>query len=695
MINQQPPIPRQQSVAEWLFWKHHTGIFRLQVAGTVPLGGHYPTPQQLRYMVDWGRQYYIRNRRELNQQGIFDAHLAPQLPDYQDPRGLQGGVDGQRSENPQPVPTCAQQSGQPDPLGQGFLHQQLGLQEPRARQEFQSPFSIENLMKPGKTAAKEQLPSPMPPQMLPQPPAPPTNFTHMPLWTPQLLTPTPPMMQQTAPVSPQIPLMTPPMLPRAPTPTTNSTNMSFLSPQILTPTFPMLQQMAPVMDHRLMTPRVLPQPPIPPTNSTHMPLWTIQMLPQTAPMLQQTAPVMDHRLMTPQMPPQLPQAPTGRGRGRAPRNTRGVARGGARGRARGGARGRPRKETSTNQISPSPFPHLNQIQPPPNEHHQNEPLVNQETIHINPEIRKALESIPSLPAFIEMLQQVQLQFPPTEPPMVPNEESIPVIDHQEGTSSSFEASEWVEEDVPRDEWPEEENPPDIKYGLEKGYLRYVRVYKKPTNRGSDNDYSNSPDEEEVPPAPMIPPSQPEIGPRFREQVIEPATMKVATAAAVNALSPGGNGALEEDQSASQAVCAKRMGMPVEEQPVTKRPKIVMEGSPPEESRSVSQEVITDAPHDAQQEAEQAANAAGEPGQNGVGLRAEVVAHVEDRQQLRREGLRRLRALMEGRSEEFRRGIVAHLNAAVAILTGPNPPETTREFFEEMRERFQRASNNDN
>ncbi|EGT43892.1 hypothetical protein CAEBREN_07888 [Caenorhabditis brenneri] len=527
MWSNQPPIPRQQSLAEWLFWEHHTGTLGLQVAGTVPqTQRHHPTPTQLRYMEDWFHQYYHRNRRELNQQGIFDAHLAPQLPNDQVPRpGQQEGVNRQRFENPQPVSAFAQQSGQPDPQRRGFLHQQLDLQEPRARQGFQNPFSIENLLKPGKAAAKEKLPPPMPPQMLPQPPTPPTNFTHMPLWSPQMPTPTPPMLQQMAPIQ---------------------------SPQ-------------------------------------------------------------DHR--------------------------------------------------------------------------QNELLVNGETIYITPEIRKAVESIISLPVFIKILEQLlNPHSPPTAPPMVPNEENIPHIDHQEGTSTSFEV--WVP--VPREEWPEEENPPHIKFGLEKGYLGYVRVYEKPTNRGSGNDYFNSPDEEEVPPAPVIESPKPEIGPRSGEQVIEP--MEVANTA-VNALS---SGAPEEDPSPDRAVGAKRVGKPVEEQPVIKRPKVVVEGSPPEESANVSQVIVVDAPSEAQQEAEQAVNAAGGLEQNGDGPRAEQpITNAQDRQQLRQEGLRRLRALMEGRNEEFRRGIVALLNTAVARLTGPNPPETALEFVEEMNRRSQGASNNDN
>ncbi|CAL2052082.1 unnamed protein product [Caenorhabditis brenneri] len=169
-------------------------------------------------------------------------------------------------------------------------------------------------------------------------------------------------------------------------------------------------------------------------------------------------------------------------------------------------------------------------------------------------------------------------------------------------------------------------------------------------------------------------------------------MEVANTA-VNALS---SGAPEEDPSPDRAVGAKRVGKPVEEQPVIKRPKVVVEGSPPEESANVSQVIVVDAPSEAQQEAEQAVNAAGGLEQNGDGPRAEQpITNAQDRQQLRREGMRRLRALMEGRSEEFRRGIVALLNAAVAILSGPSPPGTVQEFIEEMNRRSQGASNNNN
>ncbi|EGT51450.1 hypothetical protein CAEBREN_03482 [Caenorhabditis brenneri] len=104
-------------------------------------------------------------------------------------------------------------------------------------------------------------------------------------------------------------------------------------------------------------------------------------------------------------------------------------------------------------------------------------------------------------------------------------------------------------------------------------------------------------------------------------------------------------------------------MPVEEQPVTKRSKIVEEGSPPEESVNVPQELVAELPQDNQQEPEGVVDAAEAVRLNGVGLGAEhSTAAAQDRQQLRREGMRRLRALMEGRSEEFRRGIVALLRS---------------------------------
>ncbi|EGT41423.1 hypothetical protein CAEBREN_20380 [Caenorhabditis brenneri] len=50
---------------------------------------------------------------------------------------------------------------------------------------------------------------------------------------------------------------------------------------------------------------------------------------------------------------------------------------------------------------------------PPQHQHQIEPLENQATIHITPEIRKALESLPPLPVLMEMLQK-------TSKPSLPN-----------------------------------------------------------------------------------------------------------------------------------------------------------------------------------------------------------------------------------------------------------------------------------
>ncbi|EGT56918.1 hypothetical protein CAEBREN_14294 [Caenorhabditis brenneri] len=68
--------------------------------------------------------------------------------------------------------------------------------------------------------------------------------------------------------------------------------------------------------------------------------------------------------------------------------------------------------------------------------------------------------------------------------------------------------------------------PHIEFGLRMGYIGYVRVPN---------------DEEEVPPAPLIASSEPEIGPGSGAQRIEPAAMEVVTNA-VNVLSPGGSGA---------------------------------------------------------------------------------------------------------------------------------------------------------
>ncbi|CAL2052260.1 unnamed protein product [Caenorhabditis brenneri] len=124
--------------------------------------------------------------------------------------------------------------------------------------------------------------------------------------------------------------------------------------------------------------------------------------------------------------------------------------------------------------------------------------------------------------------------------------------------------------------------------------------------------------------------------------------------------------------------SKRLGGPMEEQPTAKRMEIEQE-----EPMLEQQEELADTPEAVPQGAEPFNRALHqfEPTQNLPARSA-------------REKVQRLKLLLENSSEEYKMECLAVLNAAVSRFSGPKPPKSANQFFDEIIRKFQISSLDD-
>ncbi|EGT43890.1 hypothetical protein CAEBREN_21144 [Caenorhabditis brenneri] len=127
-LEQQPPQPptihRKVTLEEHLFWALHPETRHLREEGTVPSNGDQATPEQVGFMVQWGRQLFNSFREVLAQHGIDADHLGTRPLDYENQRrGPQEGGEGQSSQTSQNEPDGREEDGDEATPEPGALRQ--------------------------------------------------------------------------------------------------------------------------------------------------------------------------------------------------------------------------------------------------------------------------------------------------------------------------------------------------------------------------------------------------------------------------------------------------------------------------------------------------------------------------------------------------------------------------------------------